>query len=146
MRNLFVTLAFLIFAQVIFNSCETELSPETKISLYQVGGCQSNAGSSLQKNYSDSCFSYSFFDKLSIDFCVTGNCCPEKNRFLITSTVVNDSIFIAVADTADELCDCICNYIIHGEFESLPLDKYFVKCFSNDEVPQHILYTEIVKR
>jgi hypothetical protein len=40
----------------------------------------------------------------------------------------------------------MCNYIIHGEFELLQNDKYFVKCMLTNKENQTILYNQTVKR
>ncbi len=143
MKNYIRTFVFIISGILIFNSCGEETSPEIQTVLYQIPGCK---GNSLSKSFNaqiDSCFHYSFKEKLEIEFCVSGNCCPDENRFVTTSKILNDSITIAIKDTAENLCRCICNYIIHGEFESLPLDQYKVKCTDGEG---KVLYNEIVKR
>lgn len=146
MKNYIRILVYTISVLLIINSCGEETSPEVKTVLYQIPGCK---GNSLSKSFNaqlDSCFHYSFAEKLEIEFCVSGNCCPDENRFVTTSKIVNDSIIIAVRDTAQHLCRCICNYIIHGEFESLPLNKYIVKCIMNTENKNDVLYLMEVKK
>ncbi len=146
MKFYYFPVLLFIVGLLILNSCGEELSPETKAILFQKGGCQNNT--LRESNYSkrDSCFSYSFTDKLTIEFCVFGNCCPEENRFLLAHRFVKDSIIIAVKDTAQNLCRCVCNYIIHAEFESPALNRYYVKCILTGAEQQNILYSEIVNR
>ena len=120
MKNYIRTFVFIISGILIFNSCGEETSPEIKTMLYQIPGCKGNSLSKSMNAQIDSCFHYSFTETLEIEFCVSGNCCPDENRFVTTSKILNDSITIAITDTAENLCRCICNYIIHGEFESLP--------------------------
>lgn len=137
----------IIFLFIIFVSCkESSVSSESKVKIYQVPGCQHEIINILNKSIIDSCFNYTFFDKLEIDFCVKGNCCPDANRFLIRSNIFKDTITISVTDTAANLCKCICNYIIHGEFESLPFDSYFVKCIQKESNDSKILYSQKVFR
>jgi hypothetical protein len=82
----------------------------------------------------DSLFTYSFTDKLLIDFSVFSNCCPDSNRFAVTYAIAADTIVIAVADTAQNLCRCICTYMIHAEFAGLQRDHYVVRCkIGNDQ-------------
>jgi len=86
-------------------------------------------GSVLGKtSASDSVFTYTFTDMLIIDFSVTGNCCPDSNRFSVSSIAGTDTILIAVIDTAQNLCRCLCRYMIHSEFANLPNDHYVVRC------------------
>jgi hypothetical protein len=75
-----------------------------------------------------SCFAYSFNDALKIDFCVVGNCCPDSQRFISDYNISSDTIFVSVADTAANLCYCICNYTIHVELLGLTKDKYLFVC------------------
>lgn len=76
----------------------------------------------------DSLFTYSFTDKLLVDFSVWANCCPDSNRFAVTYAMSADTIVISVADTARSLCRCICIYMIHTEFTGLQRDRYVVRC------------------
>lgn len=99
--------------------------PQESVSLNQIPGCQHLR---LNKSESsDSCFTYTFKKDLVLDFCASGNCCPDKNRFDLSSKIFNDTIQIVVKDTAQNLCKCNCNYIIHGEFKELPADRYVIK-------------------
>ncbi len=140
-KSTILTAAF-ILSIIVSISCSEGLSSVIQTSIYQVPGCKKNSLFKTGTTYIDSCFTYSFTEKLIIDFCVGGNCCPDSHRYSITSKVLSDSIIISVIDTAQNKCKCICNYIIHGEFESLQKDEYFVKCILNE----HPVYLKIVKR
>ncbi len=110
---------------------------QNKNQLYQVPGC---GGQSLSKSIpGDTCFSYQFDTQLIVDFCVTGNCCPDSNRFNLSHEIINDTIMVAVQDTAANLCHCLCNYTIHAEFNDLALDHYIFQCRTDEGV---ILYNE----
>ena len=80
----------------------------------------------------DSIFTYSFSQDLIIDFSVRGNCCPDSNRFTLGHEIRNDTIFIAVSYTAQNLCRCICVYMIHVKLADLPLNHYVVRCRLSD--------------
>ncbi len=81
----------------------------------------------------DSVFIYSFKDSLVLDFSVIANCCPDSNRFSISQVTGTDTLVITVADTAMNLCRCVCPYLIHARFEGLPQDRYIVICRICDE-------------
>jgi hypothetical protein len=76
----------------------------------------------------DTGFTYTFTDKLVIDFSTRGNCCPDSDRFTATQRICDDTIIIAVTDTARNLCYCDCPYMIHTEIENLPHHHYVVRC------------------
>lgn len=142
--NLSSLLLMLFSITILFLTCEspiTESSGDGRI--YQIRGC--NKSFSRQPE-NDSCFTYSFGKTLNIDFCVQGNCCPDSNRFYFKSGVFKDTITIVFADTADNLCRCICNYTIHGEFDNLIKDFYLVKCQRKDSSGLHTIYIEKVYR
>jgi hypothetical protein len=80
----------------------------------------------------DSMFTYSFDQYLVMDFSAQGNCCPDSGRFVLGHTIHMDTIFINVVDTAQNLCNCICPYMIHAEVKNLTLDKYIVCCRLGD--------------
>lgn len=108
--------------------------------LYQIPGC---GGHGVAKTaVGDSCFSYKFIQDLVVDFCVSANCCPDSNRFQFKHEIRNDTIAVAVADTAANLCRCVCNYVIHAEFSDLPRDRYIFYC----KYDNAIVYNEVVKR
>ena len=138
----FIVCTFLILN---FNSCkEQEDLLDIKTTAYQIAGCQ---GTRLSKTAEiDSCFSYSFNENLILDFCAAGNCCPDKNRFLIDSKFIRDTIAITIVDTAHNLCRCNCNYIIHTEFQNLSINKYVVKCVEEESFQKTLLYLKEVRR
>ncbi|HEX9652445.1 MAG TPA: hypothetical protein VGA99_01940 [bacterium] len=117
-----------------FSCSEQATNPEGSPlnQLYQVGGC---GGVGLWKTSSgDTCFSYQFDSRLSVDFCVSANCCPDTNRFSLAYTMEEDKINIAVQDTAARLCRCVCPYVIHAEFHDLPLDYFLIVCRYDGQV------------
>ena len=146
MKKRIITSIIISFCIILSYSCDDEFTSNVQTSIYQLPGCKSNSMFKSNETFGDSCFTYSFSDKLVIDFCVNGNCCPDSNRFYTTSDIFRDSISITIADTAQNLCRCMCNYIIHGEFESLPYDKYFVKCSIGKNGNQQLLYEQTVDR
>jgi hypothetical protein len=112
--------------------------------IYQIRGCQTALAKNLAAN--DSCFSYHFERTLRLDFCLSGNCCPDSNRFRLSYKIRSDTIFVAVADTAAQLCRCICIYMIHAEFDDLPMDHYLFYCTREDYSSQLVHYREHVYR
>lgn len=135
--KLILSLTFL-FLVINFTSCYSDSSTnydENGISFiaYQAGSCRGS--SALEKPIIDSCFSYSFTNILKIDFCVSGNCCPDTNRFVITYELNSDTINVTVVDTAQHLCRCICNYKIHVEITGLSNNNYFFYC--NYDEPEY---------
>lgn len=111
--------------------------------LYQVPGC----GAGLSKaTPNDSCFSYQFEKTLCVDFCLTGNCCPDSNRFALAYEIKNDTLAVTVADTAAVLCRCVCTYTIRFELDNLPLDRYVFYCTRNDYDSRLVHYCEVVQR
>jgi hypothetical protein len=91
----------------------------------------------------DSLFSYSFFQDLTLDFSVQGNCCPDSNRFEVNIEIRNDTILVSVNDTAKNLCRCNCLYMIHLRASDLAFDRYVVRCSLrngyNDIDPIHLV-------
>jgi hypothetical protein len=115
-------------------------SETVKAQLYQIPGC---GGHGLAKTaVGDSCFSYKFAQDLVVDFCVSANCCPDSQRFRFTHDIRHDTIFVAVTDTAANLCRCMCNYVIHAEFTDLPRDHYVFCCYYGEAM----VYNEKVER
>jgi hypothetical protein len=110
--------------------------------IYQILGCRSG----LSKVSDDSCFSYQFEKTLRLEFCLTGNCCPDSNRFRLSSKIRNDTIFVVAADTAAHLCRCVCTYKIRAEFEDLPLDHYVFYGMREDYSSRLVHYREHVYR
>ncbi|TFH66053.1 MAG: hypothetical protein E4G91_00170 [Candidatus Zixiibacteriota bacterium] len=119
---------------------ESTTKPKTESLVYQVGRCQHSAG--IAALAEDSCFTATFTKNLLVDLCLVANCCPDTNRFALSTLINSDTILITVADTASSLCDCLCNYKVRAEFQNLPLLQYLVLCSYNDS----IIYREIVMR
>ncbi|MCK5739807.1 hypothetical protein KAH55_11520 [bacterium] len=106
----------------------------------QIPGCQGNA---LGKKTADNCFDYTFSDdSLKLEFCVTGNCCPDSNRFVLDSEFNGANLFVTVTDTAANLCRCICNYKVQAEYSHVTQSQYTVTCLLGDS----ILYRELIVR
>lgn len=127
MKNIKKLLSFLFGVLFLYSCAATEpIGNHNNSSSYQIPGCNN---SSLPKTaLNDSCFAYSFNDTLNIDFCVIGNCCPDSNRFVIDYEIKSDTIFVSVADTAANLCRCICSYTIHLRLDDLPKERYLFYC------------------
>jgi hypothetical protein len=121
----------LLFTTILIYSCSnsdvTKPVSETEFTAYQISGCnkQSHFGKITDL---DSCFNYTFDDSLKIDFCVVGNCCPDSNRFVTDYQISTDTIYVTVADTAENLCKCMCNYIVHLELSGLEKNEYLFYC------------------
>lgn len=94
------------------------------------------------------CFSYQFQDTLKIDFCVSGNCCPDSNRFTYEYAMYGDTIKVAVADTAERRCRCICRYMIQLKIPGLLKNQYrfYCKYPDDDETAEYCLYDEEIVR
>jgi len=124
---------FVIFLLNLFacSSIVTDTENDNNV-FYQIPGCQNNVLAKTTNN--DSCFNYTFHQSLIVDFCVSANCCPDSDRFDLSHNNSNDTIFVAVTDTAAQLCDCICNYNIHFEKYNLLLNSYLFYCSYNDEI------------
>jgi hypothetical protein len=120
----------------------TEPAPVAFVA-YQVSGCNQTPAKS---SHSDSCLSYRFHDALLVDFCASGNCCPDSQRFMIHNEIHHDTIVVTIADTAAQLCRCNCRYVLHVEVEDLPLPSYLFVCRRQDYSSQFILYSERVFR
>ena len=73
----------------LFFSCSEKVAtPELAGLMYQVADCQrTNIIAAVTR---DSCFTYQFADALIVDFCVTGNCCPDSNHFSFSHQIVDD--------------------------------------------------------
>ncbi|KAB2844520.1 MAG: hypothetical protein F9K45_04845 [Melioribacteraceae bacterium] len=116
------------------------MEKDVKFNSYQISGCNHNLFG--KKSAVDSCFVYSFDDKLEIDFCVSGNCCPDSNRFVTNIKLSSDTLFVSVIDTAENLCRCICNYIIHAEISGLQKENYIFYCNYDNQ----IIYSEQIRK
>ena len=139
-----IILALVSVLALILSACQKSTEPGSpSVVAYQVPGCASQLGT---RGASDSCFSYQFRDALLIDFCATANCCPDSNRFSIEHRISNDSILVTIADTAAQLCRCICPYVLHVEFHDLPADSYMLVCERRDYSSNILLYAQPVSR
>lgn len=138
----------LILSALLLATCTDKSSDpgslEPGASLRQIKGCFS-LPSLAGFAYTDSCFSCQFGDTLSIEFCLSGNCCPDSNRFALAYQVRSDTILVAAADTAEHLCRCICNYHIRAEFTNLRLNHYLFVCTRSDDGAK-VYYAETVSR
>lgn len=129
MRELALVSSLLMMFCMIPACNDTGTNPENaqgSAKLYQIEGCQRTG---VEKSFpGDSCFSYMFTEDLTVDFCVSANCCPDSNRFALSYKISGDTIAAAIADTAANLCRCTCTYVIHAEFSRLRLDRYVLVC------------------
>jgi hypothetical protein len=117
---------FSLISTILIMNCGRNPYPEVVTFYSQSSKCLLNG---LSKSADlDSVFTYLFDNNLLIDFSVTANCCPDSNRFSISQITGTDTIIISVADTAQNLCKCVCPYMIHVEFENLSKDHYVVRC------------------
>ena len=126
--SLFLFLYLIIF---LFSNCSEEnvtqtIEKEISFSSYHISGCNSTGLKKIIQN--GECFDYSFDDTLKIDFCVSGNCCPDSQRFVTNYSINSDTILVSVADTAANLCWCNCNYTIHLELSNLLEERYLFVC------------------
>lgn len=130
---------------IITYSClDDPLTSQNTVILQQIPGCQKNKLDKLSSG--DSCFSYTFGKNLDLQFCVSGNCCPDSNRYVLSSKFSYDTLEIAVKDTADNLCKCLCVYFIKAQFENLMKDRYIIKCVQEDIIDNKVLYLQEVIR
>lgn len=111
--------------------------------LRQISGCISHVSS--LSSVGDSSFSYLFGDTLFVSFMLSGNCCPDSNRFVLSYEVKADTLYVSAVDTAERGCYCVCNYILRAEFFNLPLDRYTFVCPRPDD-GERVYYDEAVTR
>ena len=64
---------------------------------------------------------------------LSGNCCPDSDRFAMSYDVRSDSLFVTATDTAARMCLCTCSYILQAKFANLPLDRYTFVCIRPDD-------------
>ena len=134
----FAVILFILLALLACSDSSTK--PKVESVAYQVGRCDHDMIRSLESD--DTCFSAEFAQDLVIDLCLTANCCPDTNRFAMITQIRNDTAFVAVTDTAQHLCHCLCDYHAHAEFYGPPLSQYLVICSYQDSV----IYSETVTR
>ena len=132
MNRITYTLVAIALVSTVILACDKSTGPAPPDMIAgQIAGCQSH----LPKvGSADSCFSYEFHEALIVDFCAMANCCPDSNRFSFEHRIANDTIFVAVADTAAPLCNCFCRYVLHMEFRNLTGYSYIFFCTIEDSV------------
>jgi hypothetical protein len=142
-QRYFIVISFFIL--LIGYSCTDDfLTSEYNAVLEQIAGCQNNK---LNKSVSgDSCFFYTFRTDLELQFCVSGNCCPDSNRYTLSSKILRDTIEIAIKDTARNLCRCICKYFINARFKDLVGERFIIKCVQEESIYKKVLYLKEVNR
>jgi hypothetical protein len=129
---------------LLIEACDRTTAPDsTRVVSYQIPGC---TGQGEKRSAGDSCFSYQFHDALVVDFCASGNCCPDSDRFSIQHTVENNTITVTIADTAAHLCRCNCVYVLHVELHDLHRDSYLLVCRREDYAGHEVLYSTWVQR
>jgi len=142
MKTIARVLLVIIISLSVYSGCDNSVTsgPNPDPSLRQLPGCIKKTGDN------DSCFTYAFAENLVADFCVGGNCCPDHDRYLLTKQIISDTIIVSVTDTAGNLCHCMCNYIVHSEFTSLPLNSYLFNVIMVDSLNKELLYSVRVNR
>lgn len=140
-----LVLLIAVMSLIAFFNCKDEITfSEVRANIFQDGKCR---GSALSKtSVADSCFNYIFSNKLSLDFCVIGNCCPDSNRFTSSYSVTDSEIVIRIKDIEPNLCKCICKYMMHAEIVKLRNDWYTVKCIQEFEDHDDQLYLKTINR
>lgn len=147
MRRIVLTVAMTVLALTLSTCTDRSSSPSVSqptASIRQMGGCLGNPVTRVSQL--DSCFAFQFYDTLIVSFCLTGNCCPDSDRFRFSCTVFNDTVYIAASDTAAILCKCICSYSIRAEFANLPLGHYIIIVTRSDYSDRVVFYNEYVFR
>jgi hypothetical protein len=135
---------FLLFLVFVLISCEksTQSIENEPTSFYQIPGCDRTDLLFKTGTTDDRCFFYTFDNILKVDLCLPANCCPDSDRFDYDHDVKNGIITFTVVDTADNLCRCTCNYLVHANISGLTEDKYTFNCYYYDS----LYYTEQVVR
>lgn len=127
-----------------FSACQKSTEPDTvDVHGFQIPGCN---GQFRKAASADSCFSYQFHEELIVDFCASGNCCPDSDRFSFEHAITNDTIIVTVADTAARACRCNCLYLLRVEFQNLQHSSYLLICKRQDNSSQVVLYSVRVYR
>ena len=146
MHTRLYTLRVLLLMAPVFGCAEKSTGPaSTATVVFEVPGCRpSYPGAALI--LVDSCFSYQFQDQLNVDFCVSGNCCPDSNRFSIDHMINADTITVTIADTAARLCRCMCRHWIHAEIHGLAADDYTFVVNQRDSLVLLPLYRVAIHR
>ena len=142
--------SFIAFAALAFSACGEKSSvpnsPQPAASVGQVPGCMS-VNNLYKRTSSIAEFTYEFtVSKLSLDFVLPDNCTADSIRFATSYKFEGDTIFVTSIDTATINARCPCNYLIHAEFEGLPLDRYYVVCTRIDDGVETVPYSRYVYR
>ena len=128
MKRYLVSSLFIVF--VLFackdKSTNANETPPSSFS-YETSKCFAHGLAKGTGTALDSIFTYSFDQNITMDFSVWANCCPDSGRFVLDYRIKTDTILITVTDTTQNLCDCICPYMIHTQLTNLPLDQYVVQ-------------------
>lgn len=146
MRKIVLYLILAAAASAVSTCSDNSSNPgERRVSanLRQISGCVSTVLST--RTVADSSFEYLFGDTLFFSFLLSGNCCPDSNRFALSYELNSDTLHVAAMDTAAHLCRCICNYVVRAEFANLPLDHYTLICTRSDDSGK-VYYSETVIR
>ena len=138
------TFAFLAIILVAIAGCDKSTGPTVStLTAYQVPGCVSGIA---QQAPGDTCFAFEFQQKLFVQFCATGNCCPDSDRFSFRHSISRDTIYVTIADTAAQLCRCMCKYTLVMEFTGLEKNSYQFVCSREDYSNRLIIYSKRVSR
>ncbi|HEY6951490.1 MAG TPA: hypothetical protein VI758_03725 [Bacteroidota bacterium] len=137
-----------VFLALSMLSCQTKsTNPELQSSDFKAFSSKCVSAGLTGVSATDSIFTWSYQSSLVIDFSVRANCCPDSDRFFVSHAIAGDTIVITAADTAGNLCRCLCTYMIHAEVNGLTLDRYIIRCRAgNDAVmidPVHLV--EVVR-
>lgn len=132
--------ALIILFLVSFWGCSDKGTvPDTSLD-FQASDCLKVNG--LKKSYPDSSFSYTFGDKLIVDFLVNADCLLFAPGLIMDYEISRDTIFVTVIEANPGFTDCLCPYMMHAEFNNLPGYRYFFIC----EFQNRIIYNELVIR
>jgi hypothetical protein len=145
MKNLIPCVLITFFFSL--SGCNTVDSGNPKDQLnYQVSKCL-NHFSKTSSISADSCFTYSFSNSLIAEYCVSGNCCPDSNRFAFIQETGDDTLNIFVTDIEENQCHCICSYMLHSEFTGLQHNTYLLNIYlTSKQGEKTLLYSETVMR
>ena len=115
------------------NTDPLQIDPEhISVDFEQIPGCLNNQF--IKTGVRDSSrFYYDFQQNLELELVLQANCCPDSNRFDHLTEVRQDTIFFTVLDTAQNLCNCICDYVVQTEISGLLKDAYVLQCVYNSE-------------
>lgn len=138
-----------MFAAIVFEACTGNSSapsnPGASASVTQIPGCISHSLNKVAGSESD--FTYEFTTgSLSLNFLLPGDCTPDSVRFATSHKISNDTIFVISVDTATMNERCLCTYLVHAEFDGLPLDRYYIVCTRIDGGVETVPYSQYVYR